>query len=477
MVRRWIEILATACLMASIANAGTDQDPKQIVRQAIAVLGGMENVRQCRAMHNKFTGRLYIQSESLEVEGETWLQFPDRMKQTAQIEIAGQKLSIACIVRGQDAWTVEAGAQRRLEGQERADLCASFHEEYVAALWPLLVDQSLTLTTVPAKSVNGRQVLGVRVAQAKQPDVTLFFDQDSHLLVLKERPRLIRDEPNAGKVQEESLADYRTLDFRTDDEKHLRQSGIDTSDASLLAFLRRQVLSEADRIRCQKLIDQLGNASYMVRRNAREELAKFGPRVAPLLRPAAKSQDLEVSTAANELLQKANAESTNAGSIPAALRLLADHRAPGAIEVILAYLPCASSDLLASGAEKALADLSTNQGKPDPSFEEALASANPAARAMARASLEVISRPPGANQSAVIPEGHQVPISIRSVPRRQKSAGNHGRRGRVLQPTRRLYFCSPAVIASQLIQQEETGKTEEGLSVASVSCRSASSYC
>jgi hypothetical protein len=398
MVRRSLGILVTSCVLAFTASA-TDQDPKEIVRQAIAAMGGMENVRQCRAMHNKFNGRLYFQTESLDVEGETWLQLPDRMKQTAQIEIPGQKLSIECLVRGQDAWTVDPTGQRRLDGPERDDLLASVHEEYVAAIWPLLEDQSLTLTTVPAKTINGRSALGIRVTQPKQSDVTLYFDAENHLLVLKERPRLIHDGPTAGKLQEESLSDYRTLDFRTDDEKHLRQAGIDTSDAFLLAFVRKQVLARADREQCQKLVDQLGDPSYMVRRNARQELAKFGPGAAALLRPATRSQDLEVSMAANELLQKANAESTSTGSIAAALRLLADRRTPGAIKAILAYLPCATSDSLANAAEKALADLSKNQGKPDPAFEKALAGTDQAVRAMAWAALEAVKRPSVGNIS------------------------------------------------------------------------------
>src|SRR5262249_20891348 len=154
-----------------------------------------------------------------------------------------------------------------------------------------------------------------------------------------------------------------------------------------------------DRAQCQKLVDQLGDASYTVRTNARQELAKFGPGAAPLLRQAANSQDLEVSTAAKELLEKANAEATSAGSVPAALRLLADRRTPWAIDAILAYLPGAASDVLASAAQKALADLSTNQGKPDPSFEKALASASPAIQARALASLEAIKRPPAPNTS------------------------------------------------------------------------------
>jgi hypothetical protein len=91
--------------------------------------------------------------------------------------------------------------------------------------------------------------------------------------------------------------------------------------------------------------------------------------------------------------------------------LLADRRTPGASEVILAYLPCAASDLLEGAAQRALADLSTNQGKPDPSFEKALANADPAVRVLARASLEASRRPPAPNTSRqVFPRGIKSPF-------------------------------------------------------------------
>jgi hypothetical protein len=399
MIRRSIVTLAAGCLIALPATAGTDPEPKEIIRQGIAAMGGIETLRQVRATYSKFTDRLHLEGESIDVEGETWLQFPDRFKQIAHADIGGIKLSLQCIVRGPDVWLIKDGVPEQLEGQKRADLCEDLYEEYIATLWPLLEDPSFTLTTTPVKTVSGRPANGVRVAKPKRPDVTLFFDQESHLLVLKQRLRHDPDEPNHSQLGEELISDYRDIDFRIDDENRLRQAGIDMRDSSLLAFLKKQILSEAGRARCQKLIDQLGNASYTIRKNARQELAKFGPCVVPLLRSAVKSQDLEVSTAANELLQKASAESTSTGSIPAAIRLLADHRTPGAIEVILAYLPGASSDLLSSAAQKALADLSTNQGKPNPSLVKALANADPVVRAMARAALEAARRPPAPNTS------------------------------------------------------------------------------
>jgi len=395
MIRHLIGALATACMMAVSASAQADQDPKAIVRQAIAAMGGRENVRQIRAIHAKFTGRQYFQAGQFHLEGEIWRQPPDQLKQTRRVDTGGQNQSVVeIIVRGNDAWCTENGVPQHLQ---RAEIWAGLYEEYVAALWPLLDDPSFTLTIVPGKTVDGRPAHGVRVAKGNRPDLTLFFDQETHLLVLKQWSRLDHDKPDRKTVQEE--LNYRDIDFRIEDAKRLQQARIDTSDASLLAFLRKQVLSEAGRARCQILIDRLGDPSFIVRMNVRQELARYGLCVAPLLRSAAKSRDLEIRTATNDLLEKAIAESANTGSIPAALRLLADRRTPGAIAVILAYMPCASSDLLSNAAQKALADLATNQGQPDPCFEKALANADPAVQAMARASVESARRLRATNTS------------------------------------------------------------------------------
>jgi len=137
----------------------------------------------------------------------------------------------------------------------------------------------------------------------------------------------------------------------------------------------------------------------------------FGPAAVPLLSRATTNHDLDVSAAANELLQKACAESTITGPIPSASRLLADRRTPGATEVILAYLPAAPSTLLATVAQRALLDLSTIQGKPDPSFERTLANADPAVRAKAQTALELARRTASSNDcQQVFPKGIKFPF-------------------------------------------------------------------
>jgi hypothetical protein len=411
-----IGILAGGWLMAVTATAAADQDPRQIIRQAIPAMGGIENARLIRAMHTKFAGRIYLEEgRSAELQGEVWQQFPDRSKQIMQINLNGKKRIVLYAVRGEDAWSVEAGVQRQLEGPARFPVCVKLYEDYVSSLLPLLEDRRFALTTVPVKPVNGRPAHGVRVAMPKEPtmpDVTLFFDEETHLLVLKQRGRFDRPRVyGVERVTEELLFDYRTIDFRIDDAKRLRQAGIDTTDASLLAFLKRQVPSQAGRAQCQKLIDELGDNSYAVRKNARDELARFGTAAVPLLGHATTSRDLDVSAAANELLQKASAESTDTGPIPSALRLLADRRPPGAIQVILAYLPTATSDLLASAAQKALVELSTIQGKPDPSFENMLAFADPGVRATAQRALESARRAAASNGGQqLFPKGLKFPF-------------------------------------------------------------------
>jgi len=275
MVRCSTGMLVSGCLSALTANAAADQDPKETIRQAITAMGGIENMRLIRATHTRFTSHVYLEHGSAELQGEIWQQCPDRFKQIVQINLDGKTGTVVYTVRGEDAWSILSGVQRQLDGLGRAELCATLFEEYVATLLPLLEDQRLTLTTVPVKAVNSRPAHGIRVALAKLPtvpDVTIFFDQETHLPVQRQRQRLNRlREDGVESVSEERISDYRTIDFRIDAEKRLHDAGIDTSDASLLAFLKKQVLSEAERARCQELITQLGDDSYAVRKEARKE--------------------------------------------------------------------------------------------------------------------------------------------------------------------------------------------------------------
>jgi HEAT repeat protein len=168
----------------------------------------------------------------------------------------------------------------------------------------------------------------------------------------------------------------------TTDEETLKAANVGTTDQALLEFLRRRTLSDADRDRMKLLIQQLGDDSYQVREKASAELLGRGAAAEPLLRQALQSPDVEVVRRAEECLRLIK-RGVSAAVPAAAVRLLAERKAAGAVEVLLAYLPFADTEAVAEEVRKALAAVAVRDGQPDPTLLAALSDASPLRRGTA----------------------------------------------------------------------------------------------
>jgi outer membrane protein assembly factor BamB len=172
-------------------------------------------------------------------------------------------------------------------------------------------------------------------------------------------------------------------DTRPDDERILKQAGVATDDAGLLAFFRTSGPSE-DEIRA--LVKKLGDDSFEVREKASAALAGLGRMAEPFLREALKSGDAEVVRRAEECL-KHTGEGPSVTVASAAARLLARRKPRGAAEVLLAYAPRVAGQPGEEAVGDALAALAVRDGKADPALVKALEDKSPGRRVTAAVAL------------------------------------------------------------------------------------------
>jgi HEAT repeat protein len=147
----------------------------------------------------------------------------------------------------------------------------------------------------------------------------------------------------------------------------------------LLDEFRGRTLSDEERGRGLALIGKLGDASAAVRSKAVEELIGMGPRTASLLRQAIERRESDVGdkTSARVVASAqqclAAFEGETAKPIPeAAPRLLVMRRPRGTVEALLAYVPFADSEVLATQIVDLLASVGCSGGKADPALVRAL---------------------------------------------------------------------------------------------------------
>lgn len=166
------------------------------------------------------------------------------------------------------------------------------------------------------------------------------------------------------------------------DEAVLKEARVPSDDRSLLVFLRSRSLTDADRRRLERLLRDLGNAAFRVRERAGRALVAFGPPALPFLRQAVNDPDREVSRRA--ALCIGEIERGRGAALPAAaVRLLVERKAPGAVEALLAYLPFTDDAAVEEEVVGGLTRLTSSEGRVSAAVEAALQDPLPARRSAA----------------------------------------------------------------------------------------------
>jgi hypothetical protein len=156
------------------------------------------------------------------------------------------------------------------------------------------------------------------------------------------------------------------------DEQKLKAAGIKTDGPALLAYLRSRTLSEEDREHVDLLIAQLGASSFKAREQATNELVAKGPSVLAALRQGLTFADLEVQRRCENCIQKIKERDRSPDVTGAVVRLLAARKPAGAIEVLIAHLPCVDNEIVVDDIRDVLASLAADGGKVSKALVRAL---------------------------------------------------------------------------------------------------------
>ena len=193
-------------------GAAPAADPREVLRQHVAATGGAERQRKLRCRYTRETARVFSDPGSptspfAEVETELWIDFPTAARQVRTETVGGKRGPRTQVYANGKGWLQEAGRSAR---PLTADEILGW-QETLAVGWgfevaPLADDPTAKLTSAGRAEVAGRPAVGVRVARVGWPDMTLWFDAQTHLLVRK-------DDRDPGAVARETLyAEYTERD-------------------------------------------------------------------------------------------------------------------------------------------------------------------------------------------------------------------------------------------------------------------------
>jgi hypothetical protein len=379
-------LLAVALLAAAAGPVRTQEEPRAVIERAVKALGTGADRPQPQATRSKSKGIVYVSDDvTVAFTGESATQAPDRYRHVLHFEVNGTPMTMIQVFDGTRGWTQTNGETQEYDEKALLETKKSNYAERVSSLVPLLKDKGYTLSALGETQVQDRPAIGVKVTSPGQPDVSLYFDKTSGLLV-KTAYRAPDETGKKDVLHEIFSTDYRELNLVAADELVLKAARIPTDGPGLLDFFRKRTLAAADLDHVQLLIQKLGDDSFDEREKASASLVAVGKAAVPLLRQAAKDADPEIARRAEKCLQLI--ESTAGPAVVAAAARMVGQRKPaGATEVLLAYLPGAGDETVIRDLQAALVAVAQRDGKPDPALLQAAEDKNPVRRAAALAAL------------------------------------------------------------------------------------------
>lgn len=382
-MRRLSFTLFALLLLNGVASA---DEPRTLIERAVKALGGAELVGQPMAVHMKVKGTMHFNAgadQAIKVHGEVF-EFGPRSRVNFEIDIIGTKGRAVVVINGDKSWRDFDGQAQDFSREEVESLHISRHVDRVTGLAALSSDKGFTFAPLPEAKVEGRPARGIKASYKGEPDVSLYFDKETGLLI-KYAYRAKKSGDVKEALHETVLSDYREPDPELADEGSLRAAGIETTGPALLALIRKHTPDPVKVEQARRLVRQLGDDRFTAREKASAELVKLGPIAVPFLRDAAKSDDSEIVRRARDCLKQIGEERDNK-QMASVIHLLGRRRPAGTAEALLNYLSAADADS-AREAKAVLFALAHAEKQPDPALVRALEDKDPLRRAAAAAAL------------------------------------------------------------------------------------------
>jgi hypothetical protein len=182
-MRKTLGFLCAAALVltwAAAARPGEKTDPQAIVAKAIDAMGGEAKLAKLQSATWKEKGTYYGMGDGQDYVGNYAVQYPGQFR----MEIVGVFTSV---LNGDKGWNNFGGKTKEMTEQELTVHRNNLHASWVATLVPLK-HKAFTLAALAPTKVDDHPAVGVKVTHKGFPDVKLYFDNKTHLLVKSEWP-------------------------------------------------------------------------------------------------------------------------------------------------------------------------------------------------------------------------------------------------------------------------------------------------
>jgi hypothetical protein len=178
-MRKPFAVLTVASLLlvwVGIARSDDESDARAIVTKAIKATGGEAAIAKHKSATFKEKGLYFgMGGDGLPYTASYAVELPSKFR----MDVEGLFLMI---VNGDKGWTKMGDQTKEMTKEELAAQQMTLKAEWMGGLLPLQ-DKAFTLATLPEIKIDDKAAVGVKATRKDYPDLKLYFDKNTNLLV------------------------------------------------------------------------------------------------------------------------------------------------------------------------------------------------------------------------------------------------------------------------------------------------------
>jgi hypothetical protein len=200
--------LVSSFLLPAIA-LGAEDDSQAIIDKAIKAHGGADKLTKFQAARSKSKGTIDV-AGGISFTSDSAYQHPNKFKESLELDVMGNKVSIATVFNGEKGWISVNGETKEMDEKVLDASKEQIHFMQVMRM-AFLKDKKCEFSPLGEVKVNDKAAVGVKVTAKGHKDINLYFDKETGLLAKVERQAL--DAMTGMDVAEERIiTEYQDID-------------------------------------------------------------------------------------------------------------------------------------------------------------------------------------------------------------------------------------------------------------------------
>ena len=199
-----IVTVAVTLLCTGPVWPGEDPQARAIVDKAIKAAGGDAALAKHSAATFKEKGTYHGMGQPLPYTATYAVQWPNQFR----MEVADV---FTIVVNRDKGWIKAGGETKEMTKEELAAQLNDLRAGWISSLLPLK-DKAFTVTAIGETKVDDRPAVGIKVTRQGYPEVKLYFDKSTNLLVRSEHKTKLPEQNYKDADAEDYFSNYKDLD-------------------------------------------------------------------------------------------------------------------------------------------------------------------------------------------------------------------------------------------------------------------------